>query len=395
MSRLSDTTPATDGDQLASDRRAAESEVRAALELMPQLVWTTTPDGYHDYYNERWYEFTGMPRPGDPAADAEGWNWSTYLHPDDLARTVEVWTNCLRTGATYEIEYRFREKATGEYRWFLARALPMRDDAGTIVRWFGTCTDIDDQRRTTERLVAARAEAEAAARAKSEFLTVMSHELRTPLNAIGGYVQLLEMGLYGSVTDDQRDALRRIDRAQRHLLGLVNSVLNLSRLQAGNLHYRIEPVRVRDVVSELDPLIGPQLREKQLAYHVTLDHEAVVLADREKLLQVLLNLVSNAVKFTPPGGTITVERGRRTDGSEAPDVVFIRVRDDGIGIPEAKFEVIFEPFVQVDTSASGRAAGTGLGLAISRDLARGMGGDIRARSTLGEGSAFTLKLPRG
>jgi PAS domain S-box-containing protein len=141
----------------AAARYAAEPEVRAALELMPQLVWTTTPDGYHDYYNEQWYRYTGMPRPGDAAADAEGWNWKNYLHPDDYDRALAVWSRCLATGEPYEIEYRFKEAATGRYRWFLGRALPRRDAdvngaPGRIVRWFGTCTDIDDQKRAAEQL---------------------------------------------------------------------------------------------------------------------------------------------------------------------------------------------------------------------------------------------------
>jgi PAS domain S-box-containing protein len=143
----------TSESRATSDPHAAESEVRAALELMPQLVWTTTPDGYHDYYNQRWYDFTGMPRPGDSDADAEGWNWNKYLHPDDYARTVDVWDRCLRTGEPYEIEYRFKEKSTGQYRWFLGRALPLRDSDGRIVRWFGSCTDIHDGKVTRDRLL--------------------------------------------------------------------------------------------------------------------------------------------------------------------------------------------------------------------------------------------------
>ena len=167
-------TAARDVAPGGTDRRAAESEVRAALELMPQLVWTTTPDGYHDYYNQRWYDFTGMPRPDDPVADAEGWNWSTYLHPDDYARTVEVWSRCLRTGDPYQIEYRFKDKATGEYRWFLGRALPLRDAQGSIVRWFGTCTDVHDAKLMLEErkqgeadLRAAKEAAEAANRPRA------------------------------------------------------------------------------------------------------------------------------------------------------------------------------------------------------------------------------------
>ena len=174
-------------ERLTNEPHALDSEVRAALELMPQLVWTTTAQGYHDYYNERWYAFTGMPRPGDPTASAEGWNWKTYLHPDDFERTITLWAECLRTGAPYEIEYRFREAATGAYRWFLARALPMFDASGAIRRWFGTCTDIHEQVLTAQRLAATRGELEltndrlreqaAALESQTDELQVMTEEL--------------------------------------------------------------------------------------------------------------------------------------------------------------------------------------------------------------------------
>ena len=239
----------------------------------------------------------------------------------------------------------------------------------------------------------AQKETEAASSVKAQFLATMSHELRTPLNAIGGHTQLIDMGIYGPITEAQREALGRIERAQRHLLRLVNDILNLARLESEGVAYTVEPLRLAEVVAELDPLITPQLREKELAYTVNVPPERVVLADREKLVQVLLNLVSNAVKFTPNGGTVTVECADRADGTGDPAFVFLRVRDTGVGIPRDKLDQIFEPFVQVDTSTAGRAAGAGLGLAISRDLARGMGGDLRARSTPGVGSTLTLQLP--
>ena len=123
----------------------SEAKFRAIAETMPQFVWSTTGEGYHDYYNSRWYAYTGMPRGG-----SQGWNWKDYLHPDDFERTVEVWQECLRTGKDYQIEYRFKEAATGRYRWFLARAMPLRDRGGAIVRWLGTCTDIEDQEAARE-----------------------------------------------------------------------------------------------------------------------------------------------------------------------------------------------------------------------------------------------------
>jgi signal transduction histidine kinase len=256
------------------------------------------------------------------------------------------------------------------------------------------CAQALERARLFEAERAARDEAERANRAKSEFLAAMSHELRTPLNAIGGYAQLLEMGLHGPVTAAQREALARIELAQRYLLRHVNDVLNFERLKSGRLEYDVQPVPLADVVGGVEPMILPQLRTKAISYVVDVSDEQVVRADRDKLTQVIINLLSNAVKFTPSGGRVTIECVARRDGSSDPDTVFLRVGDTGIGIPSEKMDTVFEPFVQVDVSPSGRASGAGLGLAISRELARGMGGDLRVRSTLNVGTTFTVALPR-
>ena len=242
---------------------------------------------------------------------------------------------------------------------------------------------------------AARAAAEAANRAKSDFLAVMSHELRTPLNAIGGYAELMEMGIRGPVTPQQVEDLRRVQASQRHLLGLVNEVLNYARIETGSVHYEAADVPLAAVVAAVEPLVAPQLAAKGLAfaYHRcgTTSQEqpdAVASADREKVRQVLLNLLSNAIKFTAPGGSVEVTC------EVTADSVAMRVTDTGIGIAAAELERIFEPFVQVNASLTRPHEGTGLGLAISRDLARGMGGDLIVESTLGAGSTFTFTLPR-
>jgi signal transduction histidine kinase len=236
-----------------------------------------------------------------------------------------------------------------------------------------------------------RAIADQANQAKSTFLATMSHELRTPLNAIGGYVQLIEMGIHGPVTDAQLDALAKVARSQRHLLRLINDVLNLARIEAGRVDYRLEQVALRDVVDAVLPMVEPQLSARSIRSEVRIPVATLVHADREKVQQILLNLLSNASKFTPMGGSVTVDA---TDDPDDEGFVILRVCDTGVGIPADRLEQVFEPFVQVDANRTRNAEGTGLGLAISRDLARGMGGDLYARSGDGEGSTFTLRLPR-
>jgi signal transduction histidine kinase len=246
------------------------------------------------------------------------------------------------------------------------------------------------EREARREAEAARAEAEAANRAKSEFIANMSHELRTPLNAISGYVELLDMGLRGAVSDAQREDLRRIQQNQRLLLALINDVLNFAKLEAGHVEFDNSNVPVHEVLAAMEGLIMPQLMGRSLSYeYKPASPKLTVFVDREKLQQVVLNLLANAIKYTGNHGKIELST------SEAGDFVLIHVRDTGRGIPADKFENIFEPFVRIDTGYSRPTEGTGLGLAISRDLARAMGGDLTVASTLGKGSTFTLKLPKG
>ncbi|HEX2717848.1 MAG TPA: PAS domain-containing protein [Gemmatimonadaceae bacterium] len=248
-------------------------------------------------------------------------------------------------------------------------------------------TIAENARAEAER---ARIAAEEANRAKAEFLATMSHELRTPLNAIGGYAELIELGIHGPVTEPQREALARIQASQRHLLGLINDVLNYTRVEAGAVRYDIERAPVMEALIACEALTAPQMRAKQLTFHQAhADPSLAVTADREKLRQILLNLLSNATKFTDAGGTIEARV------MEAGAVVTIEVEDTGRGIAPDQMERIFEPFVQVDARFTRTEQGVGLGLAISRDLARGMGGDLVAASKVGVGSTFRLSLPRG
>jgi PAS domain S-box-containing protein len=249
----------------------------------------------------------------------------------------------------------------------------------------------DQLRSQTEEAEQLRAEADAANEAKSSFLAVMSHELRTPLNAISGYTAILDMGIHGPVNEAQRDTLGKIDRSQRHLLRLINEILNLARIEAGHIDYQIVDVEVAALVAGVTPMIEPQLESRGIAFHVQVEPRLAVRADTDRAQQVLLNLLSNAAKFTAAGGVVTVSAAT---ASAAPGQVEILVSDTGVGIPEDKLEAIFDPFVQVDTRGHRTAEGTGLGLAISRDLARGMGGDLTAHSVPSAGSTFVFRLPR-
>jgi signal transduction histidine kinase len=245
------------------------------------------------------------------------------------------------------------------------------------------------EQRAREEAERARAAAERASMAKSNFLAMMSHELRTPLNAVAGYAELIELGLRGPVTEEQVGDLQKIRRNQRHLLGLINSVLSFARLDSGHITYDVTNVPLAACLLSMESLVHPQMSGKKLRYRCdAADPRVSVRADSEKIQQILLNLLDNAIKFTPDGGEITL----RADVHDA--FVHVSVADSGAGIASARWDEIFEPFVQVATPTV-RKEGVGLGLAISRELARGMAGDLTVSSEVGAGATFLLTLPRG
>jgi signal transduction histidine kinase len=252
-----------------------------------------------------------------------------------------------------------------------------------------TNASLEERDRARAEAEEARHAAQAANDAKSRFLNMMSHELRTPLGAIGGYAALLEEGIAGPLTDEQRKYILRIRHNQAHLLQLVNELLDLGKIESGRMALHLEAVPVQTVVESVHSMIEPQIKASDLRLEVEADDPTLVFhADRERVGQIVLNLLSNAVKFTPPGGTV------RIMVTGEPDLISFRVEDTGVGIPGDKLEAVFEAFFQVEASRSRSHGGTGLGLAISRQLARAMGGDLTVKSAPEKGSTFSLSLPR-
>ena len=247
---------------------------------------------------------------------------------------------------------------------------------------------------TTAHLEDRTEAAEAANKAKDGFLSMMSHELRTPLNAIGGYAELLAMGLRGPVSPEQIEFLNRIRRAGKHLQTLIGDILEFTHLDSGQTRYSIEDVRVDEVMAEAAELLAPQIAENGIAFFLTgcndesAGGDRLVRADRKKLRQILINLLTNAIKFTPATGRVSIT-ARKVDAQ-----MLIEVTDSGRGIPPEQFAHIFEPFVQLDRgSITVAQQGVGLGLSICRELAQGMSGDLSVVSTPGAGSVFTVTLP--
>jgi PAS domain S-box-containing protein len=365
---------------------------------------------------------------GYTADEIIGKHMRTFYPPEDNAadKTTHELEVAAREGSFEEEGWRMRKD--GSRFWANVLITALRDERGRLIGFAKVTRDLternaaqaralEDARRLASeeaarehaeerarelRELAARlseqalqlelrsAEAESANKAKGAFLAAMSHELRTPLNAIGGYAELLQMGITGPVSSAQVEQLERIRRAQQHLLRVISEILNFSRVEAGQADYVISRVPMHATIESVAQMIAPQATRKEITLvHTFTGPELVARADEAKVQQVLLNLMSNALKFTAPGGRVSVWTER--DGAN----VATHVCDTGIGIPADKLEAIFEPFVQVGRSLTSDHEGTGLGLSISRDLARGMGGNLVVSSHPGDGSTFTLTLPAG
>ncbi|AHG92447.1 PAS sensor protein (plasmid) [Gemmatirosa kalamazoonensis] len=396
--------------EFAARLQTSEARFRALVEVAGHVTWVLDAQARIVAPQPAWQAFTGQSF--TDARGRDGYGWADAIHPDDRAEALRTCREAIGRGAArYEHRARIRRADRGgghEWRHTLVRMVPVRGADGAVCEWVGANIDITDlvaaeaaAHTALTEAQAARAAAEAATAAKGRVLAAASHDLRAPLAAIAGYVELLADGVMGPITEAQREALERIDIAQAVLLALTTDIVHAARAEAvADVPLTLSDVRLDPLCDILGMLIAPHVASKALRYDCRIggaDAHAhdddgtgplVVYADAERVLQILVNLVGNAIKFSPRAGTVTV------DAAGGGPAVHVRVCDTGCGILASQHEAIFQPFVRVGSGAS-YTDGVGLGLATSRDLARRMGGDITVESTLGVGSVFTLTLPRG
>jgi PAS domain S-box-containing protein len=380
---------------LSAALRLSEAQLRQMADAMPQIVWVTRPDGYPDHFNRRWYEFTGLSE-----ADSLGDKWVTPLHEDDRERARRRWEHSVHSGEPYEIEYRLRGD-DGAYRWFLARGLPFRDEKGQVVRWFGTCTDIDDKKRAEEgleqrvreRTAELAALNEALVRSNKnleEFAYVASHDLQEPLRKIQSFGERLTTRCGSQLDDQGRECIDRMNSSASRMQRLINDLLMFSRVTTSTQplgHVDLNKV-AHDALSDLEN------RLHETGGQVHLGPLPTVRADVTQMRQLLQNLIGNALKFhragVPPEVHVMSRSLPALKESNCP-VCEIEVRDNGIGFDPAYADRIFQVFQRLH--GRGQYEGTGVGLAICRKIVERHGGSISASGVPGQGATFTVTLP--
>ncbi|MEO6729602.1 MAG: chemotaxis protein CheB [Ferruginibacter sp.] len=367
----------------------SEKKFRTLADFIPQIIWTAMPDGTLDYYNRQWYTFTQFDE-----ADTEQ-SWVPLLHEDDKEKCIDTWFQSVKTGEPYQIEYRFKDKKTGSFRWFLAKASPVRDKAGNITKWFGSFTDIHEQKIVAGELLKAKELAESSAKraedavaSKQQFLSNMSHEIRTPMNSIIGFAKVLSRT---PLREKQLGYVNAIKVAGDVMIVLINDILDLAKVDAGKMTFDKVPFRLEDTISAMVGLFDVKLQEKNIELVKQYDPliPTVLRGDPMRLHQIILNLLSNAVKFTSKG-KITVGVRLLKEDAEKAEIEFT-VADTGRGVAEDKLSLIFDNFQQAYTDVS-RVGSTGLGLSIVKKLIEAQGGSIQVKSKLKVGSVFTFTL---
>jgi PAS domain S-box-containing protein len=358
--------------------RDGARQFRELADSMPQIVWEADPDGHFDYYNRRWYEFTGRPEgvTGDES-------WTDVVHPDDQKECLERWHSATKSGDAYEIEYRLKER-TGAYQWFLRRALPVRDPAGRITRWYGTCTNIDSVKHTEDVLRRANIETDASNRELESFSYSVAHDLRSPLRSIDGFSQAILEDNADQLDAQGKENLARVRTAAQRMGHLIDGLLSLSRVSRAEL--RREHVNLTRVARA----IGGRLQEadEQRDVELVVQEGLMVEGDANLLVAVMENLLGNAWKFTGRQPKARIEVGlTRKDGQSA-----YFVRDNGAGFDMAYAGKLFGAFQRLHGVAE--FPGTGIGLATVQRIVRRHGGQVWAEGEDGRGATFFFTLNR-
>lgn len=374
----------TESVRIANALKESEAKFKTLSNSVPALVWSALTDGTVDYYNDRVFEYEG-------AQNVNGkWEWATLIHSEDIEKTIIAWTTALKTGIEYSCEHRVKMKS-GEFRWHLSRGKPLMDEKGQIVRWFGSSTDIHDQKLTEVAMRKAKEEAEKASTLKSTFLANMSHEIRTPLGAMLGFAELLRDP--DLKAEDKQNYTNILMRNGEQLSLIINDILDLSKVESGHLKFEIEKISPRLLMSEVVSLFKVKALEKGLSFDYVCDDSTplTISSDAMRVRQILTNLVGNALKFTQSGSVKIKSYGTKT--CDGKIVSCFEISDTGVGISSDQHEKIFEMFVQGDESITRRFGGTGLGLALSRKLARALEGEVNlVSSKLGSGTTFKVMI---
>ena len=332
---------------------------------IPQMTWTNLPNGEVDYYNQRWYDYTGL-----SFEDTKRWGWQQVIHPDDYQITMERFGASLKSGEIFEIENRYRMAADGTYRWHLNRALPLRNDAGDIVFWVGTATDIEDQKKEMEK--------------RDEFIGIASHELKTPLTSLKGYLQLISQNKQNDVPVRVAQYIEKANKAVNKLQSLINDLLDVSKIQAGRLEYAFATVNIAEVMR----VCIENARHIYPGYSFVSEDgdDLLVSGNFERLEQVLMNLINNAVKYSPDSKKVIIKANRLDQR------VRVSVIDFGIGLSQDQKARIFERFYRVEDKKHS-ASGLGMGLYISAEIINNHKGTIGVDGELGKGATFYFELP--
>lgn len=384
--------------QKQTDQALRESRQRYATlaTAAPVGIFRTNASGHCLYVNDRWCQITGLSR-----EESLGFGWTQSLHPLDRDSVIQEWYDTAQTHQMFRMEYRF-QRSDGQVTWVFGQAVPEKDETEAVIGYIGTITDITDRkqieaqlRQSNEQLAMANLELSRATRLKDEFLANMSHELRTPLSSILGLSQTLQRDIYGVLSDRQRKAITTIEQSGRHLLALINDILDLAKIESGKLELHRTTVFVEEMCSDSLLFVKQQAFQKHIHLAADIAEEIETIeADELRLKQALINLLGNAVKFTPPGGHIVL-RAWIDWGQQPTDIpaLVLCVVDTGIGIKSEDIEHLFQSFVQLDSSLSRQHQGTGLGLALVKRIVEMHGGTVGVESEVGRGSQFWMRLP--